>query len=232
MKILVIDNDKERCSTLKSLELNGHLVQTVETLNQVKEFLNGSVCQILVLGPEQISGDLLKSFSEWQQSLGEAISPFVVALGAQQDAAAGIDHFLPIPFDKIDVVVLPGLHGVPPEPEVLDYNAALEICDEDEDLLREILGLFLKDGPGRIAKLTQRMEAKDWKAVMESGHLMKGSALNLSAESFRLATLNLEHAADAAKVPDVLFWYDQTLYEYQRLENHLKGLVGGSAAPS
>ena len=69
MKILVIDNDSERFSTLKSLELNGHLVQAVEALSEVTEFLDRSFCQMLVLGPEQISGDPLKTFSEWRQSL-------------------------------------------------------------------------------------------------------------------------------------------------------------------
>lgn len=232
MKILVINNDSERINTLKSLELNGHLVQAVETLSEVKEFLDLHVCQILVLGPEQISGDPLKTFSEWRQSLEENTSPWVVALGARQDAVAWVDHFLPIPFDKIDVIELPSLQGVPPEPEIVDHNAALKVCDDDEDLLREIADIFLKDGPRRIEKLTRGMETKDWKAVMESAHLMKGSALNLAAGSFRVASQNLERVADAGNIPLILFWFDQVIYEYGRLENHLKGLVDGTVSLS
>lgn len=232
MKILVIDNDSERISALKSLEFSGHLVQAVETLSEVREFLDGSVCQVLVLGPEQISGDPLKTFSEWRQSLEEKTSPLVVALGAKQDAAAGIDHFLPIPFDKIDVVEIPGLRGVPPELEIIDYNAALEICDGDEDLLREIVGILIKDGPGRIEKLTRGMEEKDWQTVMETAHLMKGSALNLSAGSFCFANQNLEQAGVAGDTPLILFWFNQVVYEYGRLESRLKDLVGGSSSLS
>ena len=229
MKILVIDNDSERISTLKSLESNGHLVQTVETLSEVREFLDRSVCQILVLGLEPISGDPLKTFSEWRQSLGEKTSPWVVALGAKQDALAGIDHFLPMPFDEIDVVELLGLRGIPPEPETIDHTAALEICDGDEDLLHEIAEIFLEDGPRRIEKLTRGIEEKDWKAVREAAHLMKGSALNLAAGSFRLANQSLERAGVAGSIPLIFFWSDQVVYEYSRLRNHLKGLVGGSA---
>ncbi len=232
MKILIIDNDSKRISTLKSLEFNGHLVQSVETLSEVRRFLDTSVCQRLILGPEQISGDPLKTFSEWRQSLEEKTSPWVVALGPRQDAAAGIDHFVPIPIDEIDVVELPGLRGVPPEPEAMDHNAALEICDGDEDLLREIAGIFLKEGPKRIEKLTQALEEKDWKAVREAAHLIKGSALNLAAGSLRTATQNLEQAGAAGNTPLILFWFDQVVYEYGRLENHLKGLVGGSAGLS
>jgi HPt (histidine-containing phosphotransfer) domain-containing protein len=232
MKILVIDNDSERINTLKSLELNGHLVQVVATLSEVKEFLDPSVCLLLVLGPEQISGDPLKKFSEWRQSLGEKASPWVVALGPRQDGVAGIDHFFSIPFDAIDVVGLPGLRGIPPEPEVIDLKAAMEVCDNDEELLHEIANIFMDDSPKRVEKLTRGLEEKDWKAVREAAHLMKGSALNLAAGSFRIVNQSLERAGIAENTPLILFWSDQVIYEYNRLRNHLKGLVGGAADPS
>lgn len=228
MKILVIDNDSKRFNTLKSLESNGHLVQAAENLSVVREFLDRLVCQILVLGPEQICGDSRQKFSEWRQSLADNTSPWVMAMGPSQDAGTGIDHFIPIPFDGIDLVEIPGLRGVPPEPEAIDYNVALEICDDEEDLLQQIVGIFLKDGPERIKKLTRGMEAKDWKAVRETAHLMKGSALNLAAGSSSLANKNLEWAAKSENTPLILFWFDQVVYESGRLENHLKGLFGGS----
>ena len=229
MKILVIDNDSERINTLKSLELNGHLVQVVAALSEVREFLDQSVCQMLVLGAEQVSGEQLKKFSEWRQSLGEESSPWVVALGSRQDAVAGIDHFFPIPFDEIDVVALPGLRGIPPEPEAIDPTAALEICDGDEDLLHEIAGIFIEDSPRRIEKLTRGIEEKNWQAVREIAHLMKGSALNLAAESFRIANQNLERVGVAGNTPPILFWSDQVVYEYGRLKNRLNSLVNGSS---
>lgn len=229
MKILVIDNDSERFGTIKSLEHNGHLVQATGALSDVAEVLDRSFCQMLVLGPEQVSGDSLKALSEWRQALEGDISPLVVGLGVQPDAATGIDHGFSIPFDQVDVIELPGLSGVPLEPEIIDYNAALEICDEDEELLREIMGIFLKDGPGRIERLKDGMNNKNWKAVMESAHLMKGSALNLSAGSFRLATLNLEKVAEAGNTVLIPLWFEQVVYEYGRLEQHMKDLVGGSS---
>jgi hypothetical protein len=167
MKILVIDNDSERISTLKSLELDGHLVQIVETFSEVREFLNASVCQILVLGSEQISGNSLKVFSEWRQSLAEETPPLVVALGASQEGLAGVDQFFSLSFNKVDAVELPGLSVVSPEPEAIDIDMVLEICDGDEELFHEIKDIFLEDGPGRMEKLKQGMDTKDWKAVME-----------------------------------------------------------------
>jgi len=228
MKILVIDNDSERVNTLKSLELNDHLVQVIATLSEVREFLDQSVCQMLVLGTEQVSGEPLKTFTEWRESLGKTASPWVVALGAGQNELTGIDYFFPIPFDNIDVIELQGLRGVPSEREAIDLTAALEICDSDKDLLSEIAEIFITDSPRRVEKLTRGLEEKDWKAVREAAHLMKGSALNLAAESFRIANQNLERAGIDQNVAMVFFWSDQVVYEYNRLRNNLKGLVGGA----
>jgi hypothetical protein len=132
MKILFIDNDSKRISTLKSLELNGHLVQAVETLSVVREFLDSAVCQILVLGPEQIAGDSLNVFSEWRQSLTVKTTPLVVALGDGNDGIEGVDHFLPITFDAVDLVELPTLRGVPPEPEIAGGPAPRNRGDSPE----------------------------------------------------------------------------------------------------
>ena len=229
MKILVIDNDSERIKNLKSLESNGHLVQAIETLSEARDFLDPSVCQMLVLGPEQISGDPLKQFSEWRHSLGDKVPPSVVVLGPKQNALSGIDHFFPLLSDAIDAVELLSLRGIPPESEIIDHNAALGICDGDEDLFREIVEIFIKDSPNRIEKLTRGLEAKDWEAVREVAHLMKGSALNLAAGPFRLTNQSLERAGRAGNTSLILFWFDQVIYEYSRLKDHLKSLVGGSA---
>lgn len=229
MKILAIDNDSERLSTLKSLEVEGHLVQTVEALSEVTEFLDRSFCQILMLGPDQLSGGSLKAFTEWRQTIDAP--PWVVALGARKDVVVGIDHELSIPFDKADVMSLPGLSGVPTEPVPINYNRALEICDDDQDLFHEIAGIFLNDGPGRIETLKQGMQEKNWETVMESAHLMKGSALNLAANSFRLVTHNLEKAADAGNTALIPLWFEQVVYEFGRLEDHMRGLIGDSEEP-
>jgi hypothetical protein len=77
------------------------------------------------------------------------------------------------------------------------------------------------------------IRAKDdshWEEVQEAAHLMKGSALNLSAEPLRIATGHLEHAGRAGNRAYILFWYEQVVYEFQRLEGRLRGWLGGPAA--
>ena len=230
MKILVIDTDSERVRSLKTLESESHLVQTFGTWSEARPFLDQVTFQILVLGPEQISGKAVTAISEWRKSLGEKPSPWVVALGPRQDTPTGIDHFLQMPIDEKTVSALPGLAAVPPEPDAIDYPAALEICDGDEDLLREVADIYLADGPQRMERLIRAKDDSNWEDVQEAAHLIKGSALNLSAETLRIAAGNLERAGKAGNQAHILFWYEQVVYEFQRLESRLRGWLGGPAA--
>ncbi len=235
MKILVIDTDSERVRFLKTLESAGHLVQTFGTGAEAGEWLDWADFQVLVLGPQQISGETVTAISKGRQSQAGKFSPLVVAMGSQPERpaqASGIDHFLPMPIDEKTVSALPGLAAVPPEPDAIDYPAALEICDGDEDLLREIANIYLKDGPQRMKRLTRAKDESHWKEVQEAAHLIKGSALNLSAAPLRIATGHLERAGEAGNRAHILFWYEQVVYEHHRLEGRLRGWLGGPAASS
>ena len=229
MKILAIDIDSERLNALKSLEPEGHLIQSTDDLSGVTEFLDRSFCQILALGAQQVTGDALKVFSSWHQSLPAETSPFTVVLESLPVETLGIDHTYPVSFDPVDAMELTGLRGIPSEPEAFDYKAALEICGDDPDLFLDIADIFLKDGSERIKHLTQRMETGNWPQVRESAHLMKGSALNLSADPLRLACQGLEQMAAAGSTHLIPLWFEQLIYEYGRLKVRLQGLTGGPA---
>ncbi len=222
MKILVIDTDSARIHSLKALKSGGHLVQSFDSWSEARGLLDPVSFQILVLGPKQD----FQAISEWRQSLEEKSSPLVVAIGPDpgaHDSAAGIDHYLETPLDEQSLPALLNLPDVFPEAEAIDLNAAVEVCDGDEDLFREIAGIFLREGPRRRDKMTRAFEGKDWKGVGEAAHLMKGSALNLAAGPLRLATKFLEQAAETGDRPRILFGCEQVEYEHQRLERHLRG---------
>ena len=225
MKILIIDTDRERVRALKSLESGGHLVQALDTWTEARDFLKVAGFQILVAGPEQID---LPALYEWRQSLAENELPLVVLLGSPLEAQTGcVEHWLQVPLAEKDVLALPALPTAPPEPSVLNQSAALAICDNDEELFHEIADIFLDAGIQRMKNLTQAMEEKNWKNVLEVAHLLKGSALNLAAEPLGIATKYLERAGEAGNESLVLFWCAQTVYEYRRLEKYLRGLAGG-----
>ncbi|MDH5762385.1 MAG: response regulator [Nitrospinota bacterium] len=227
MKILVVDTDSERVLAFKVLESAGHLVQAVNNCSEALDFLERVVFQILVLGPRQTSEESINAIAEWRQSVAGKTVPGIVAMepgtGTQGE---GIDHYLSLPLQEEHIKTLVGLPFLSPEQEVFDNSAALEICDGDENLLGDIIKIFLQAGPGRIEKLTQGMKDNDWRMVREAAHLMKGSALNLAANALCTATSSLERAGEAGNPDHIRFWYEHAVYEYRRLENHLQGLLG------
>ncbi|HSP97353.1 MAG TPA: Hpt domain-containing protein [Candidatus Dormibacteraeota bacterium] len=53
--------------------------------------------------------------------------------------------------------------------------------DGDDDLLAELIDLFLEDAPGRMAAIKAAVEASDWPALAERAHSLKGSCASLGA---------------------------------------------------
>jgi two-component system, sensor histidine kinase and response regulator len=75
--------------------------------------------------------------------------------------------------------------GVPEED--LSRVALLELFGEDEDLLRELVGLFLEDSPPLLNDLRAGVAGHDAAMVERAAHTLKGSVGNFAAK--RLAEL-------------------------------------------
>src|SRR4051794_857691 len=97
---------------------------------------------------------------------------------------------------------------------VIDRSAALDRVGGDEELLREIAGLFLEEYPSLIQEIRVAIEKGDAHALERSAHSLKGSVANFEATAavsaaFRLESLgrskNLEHAGEALVALDVAF---------------------------
>jgi HPt (histidine-containing phosphotransfer) domain-containing protein len=88
----------------------------------------------------------------------------------------------------------------------LNRALALERVGGDEELLREIAGLFLEDYPSLITQIEQAVAASDANSLERAAHSLKGSIANFGSDpayhaAFELEQIgrnkNLEHAAEA-----------------------------------
>ena len=70
--------------------------------------------------------------------------------------------------------------------DVLDPNALEALRglqdDGDDDLLGELIDLFLEDTPGRIAGMRDAIAREDWPALASWAHSLKGSCGSLGAQ--------------------------------------------------
>jgi len=77
-------------------------------------------------------------------------------------------------------------------PEVFDRAEAIARLDGDENLLREIAGLFLDGCPRMLSDIRQALADRDSRALERAAHVLKGSVSNLSARVAFEAAVNLE----------------------------------------
>ncbi len=105
--------------------------------------------------------------------------------------------------------------------EVFDRAEALTRLDGDEDLLREIAGLFLDNCPRMLSDIRQAVADRDSRALERAAHALKGSVSNLSARAAFEAVLRLEEMSrkgDLTRAEDACAALEQ---EIERLKSAL-----------
>jgi len=88
-----------------------------------------------------------------------------------------------------------------------DYAAALERVGGDEPLLAELIAIFFEEYPKFAARLTQSLSQKDFAALREAAHSLKGSLGYLGAaygESLALAVEQASLASDSVRAGDLV----------------------------
>src|SRR5260370_23768031 len=88
-----------------------------------------------------------------------------------------------------------------PEPaEPIDQADALERLGGDEQLLAEVIQLFLSDCPNRLAEIKSAVDERDAEHLQKAAHALKGAAGNLCATGLFEAAQMLERIGAEARL--------------------------------
>ena len=85
---------------------------------------------------------------------------------------------------------------------VFNRELALERVGGDEELLDEIVGLYLGEYPGLLEQIQSAVDAGDAKELYRSAHTLKGSLSALGAESAQKQAMELEMSGRHGKLAD------------------------------
>ncbi|MEA2038526.1 MAG: response regulator [Thermodesulfobacteriota bacterium] len=88
----------------------------------------------------------------------------------------------------------------PEETDVFDRNELMKRVDGDEDLLNEILSIFMKDIPGKLEVLKQAVEDNDPTGVGQYAHAIKGASANIAAHRLKNVAAEMEKAGMAGNL--------------------------------
>ena len=87
--------------------------------------------------------------------------------------------------------------------DIVDMKALLERLGGDPDLLIEIVGIYLEDGPRLLDDMRQAIARRDGQSLANAAHQYKGTALNLSAEPAAGVAAQLEQIGRSSNLNGV-----------------------------
>ena len=96
--------------------------------------------------------------------------------------AAGMDGYLPKPIDPpLLFATIEEEERAAAAPQAIDRLALLARLGGDEELMRDVVRLFLEDCPGRLVRIRAAIDGRDAPRLKAEAHALKGAAANMSA---------------------------------------------------
>jgi CheY-like chemotaxis protein/HPt (histidine-containing phosphotransfer) domain-containing protein len=256
--LLAEDNAVNQRVAIRMLEKAGHRVVVAEDGRRALEAWRREPFDVVLMDvqmPEMDGLEALAAMRGQERTSGSAPTP-VVALTSyamkgdrERLLGSGFDGYLAKPIRSHDLLqtledlmprpVPPGGGSVSTQAPggAVDLAAALARLEGDEDILRELAGLFLAESPRLRAAVGAAVTASDADALKRSAHALKGMIIHFCAPAAhavaeRLETLGREGRLDGAEAAHAAL--EETLGP---LEAALRDLVaggrreGGAAGP-
>ncbi len=96
---------------------------------------------------------------------------------------------------------------------------------DNDEFLREIVGIYLADTPNRIAELEQSLAAGDHPKFVRAAHSVKGSSANIGAMVVRAVAEKLEHQSQQEGLGNVTGLVTELKAEFARAHAALDQLL-------
>jgi len=157
---------------------------------------------------------------------------------------AGMDAYLTKPINARELFgtltsILPQ-HGAPVAPApavavpapavpVLDVSSLRANMDDDEEMLQDIVGAFLRDHVTQLRDLRQALTTLDAQVALRGAHTLKGLLLTLAAQPAADAALDVERAVRAGELARATSLLPKLEAQLSLLLPQLQGLVRRAA---
>lgn len=110
---------------------------------------------------------------------------------------------------------------------LLDWTRALQNADGDEELLIELAGVFIDEGPEMMRQVRAAIDSRNAPELQRAAHSLKGSAHIFAASAATDAALRLEAMGAEGNFKDAADGWSILRFEIDGLLAALKERVGG-----
>jgi CheY-like chemotaxis protein len=119
--------------------------------------------------------------------------------GSGNGAAPAAANGHRVPADDADGAGMPTSNAHTPDGPALDRSVmrgfAEELGEGADDIVRELIGVYLEDAPGLLHELRQALDVSDARVLDRAAHTLKSSSATLGAKGLAAICLELEQSA-------------------------------------
>lgn len=101
---------------------------------------------------------------------------------------------------------------------IFDYPGMMKRLMDDEELVEEIVGAFIKDIPGQIETLRSCLDRGDIESAKCRAHAIKGASANVGGEAFRAVAYKIEKATFRGDIHEAKTYQEDLITEFDRLK--------------
>jgi CheY-like chemotaxis protein len=245
--VLLAEDDEFNQEVVRHLLVRGgHSVHIVANGRQALAAVQGSqrfdVMLLDVQMPELDGFQVIKAIRETERGTERRLA--VVALTAMDGPGerercidAGMDHYLSKPVRMSELYAalervggdsslrekeIPSTHDA--ESDLLDPATILATCGGDEELLREMIDLYIVGAPSRLAAVEHAVAAGDSAALRSAAHKLKGLVSPFSGKA-RRAVERLEQLGAQRKVAEAADALREAREDVVALISSLRGVT-------
>ena len=103
----------------------------------------------------------------------------------------------------------------------IDATAIINLRDEGDDLLADLINLFLSETPKRLGKIERGLASADWQTVRIAAHTLRGTGATFGAARMRELARQIELARYPEAVEEMVAVLQQLRTECEQVQDCL-----------
>lgn len=229
-KILIVeDNQTNQLIATSLLEAMGIDCDIAENGQIAVEKVENNTYQLILMDlhmPIMDGYEATKKIRTFSETTIIAMTADAIDGVKEKCHAYGMDYFISKPFDPeqfMDIVHNHLSSSVETEdPLVIDYQIGIKMMGGNEQLFKQVVGVFLEENLNVIEEMNHAVNNKDFKAVKEIAHKIKGSSGSIGAESVRQLASDIQSAAEEEHLENVTLLRNRFILNVEKLIVKLK----------